>query len=80
MKKTGTRQDTDQFHSRKDQVRVRLSKGASIGPLIFGPTALIVCPTSLIDNVSDLSQPSERHLLTSIYCAVVSRAGNSESQ
>lgn len=50
MKKTGTKQDVDPFHSRKDQVRARLSKGASIGPLIFGPTALIACPTSLVDN------------------------------
>jgi hypothetical protein len=51
MKKTGTKQDVDQYHSRKDQVRARLSKQASIGPLLFGPTALIVCPTSLVDNV-----------------------------
>lgn len=65
MHKTGTKEDEAGKKLRSYKVRNR-AEGQSIGPMTFGPTCLIVCPTTLMDNVSE-SLHCLRQLLILLY-------------
>jgi hypothetical protein len=65
MHKTGTKEDEAGKKLRSYKVRNR-AEGQSIGPMTFGPTCLIVCPTTLMDNVSE-SRHCLRQLLILLY-------------
>lgn len=52
MCKTGTFEDVQPSCTRKERSRERQSKNLPCSPTMFGPTALIVCPSTLVNNVS----------------------------
>ncbi len=51
MGKSGTMDDASDERLRKTRARDRVRLGLTTAATSLGPTCLIVCPTSLLDNV-----------------------------
>lgn len=79
MHKTGTAQDAERHNLRKNKARA-IDGIQDVTPEMLGPTCLIACPSTLVDNVS--RSYSECGVIDAdcvIRLIVDARAGNGEN-